>query len=1294
MHRWLTTSVLWLYGLGTLLLLSCRPTVAPLVPRPEVRRAAPARTSAPPSISLTASDGTGLELTHMDAEVVLEDPLAFTELELRFDNPRGETIEGRFQILLPQGAQVTRFATEVEGQLQEAEVVEKQHARLAYEAYLHAELDPALLERDTGNRFRARVFPIEPYESKRVVISYALPMPDPDEPFRLATRGLPWLQALDVQARVFDAQGKSHVWHHALREQAPTRDIVIPRPAADAAGLRHGERVVARFDPLAGADPGEARDFRRLTVLFDTSASRAQTHGDAVDRLERLMGALARHAGTAQLELLAFDQQVVPIYSGPLAGLGPGPLSALRGRPPLGASNLEAALAALEYGERDRVLVVTDGLVSAGADSNAQLRRRLAALARHGVTRLDVLRVGSVRDDARLQALVTGPLPSAGVLLPAQGEAERAAMQMLMPTLDGLRIDVPGATWWHPRTADGLQPGDHLLVHAELPPGQPFTVQISGPLHTEHVVPLREVDSPLLDHAWMHGRVQALLARIETLQNATRSESLRRLAISLSVQHRIFNDLTAFLVLQTDEDYARFGIDRRARAEILVTGQTGVEVLQRKSPAEPEPEPDPSEELDPAPPPERATGNSGISGRVDNSETDAPIPDALVILQCGCLTQGNLEAMTNPRGEYSFGSLPAGDYTVQVLSGKANVSKTVAVPRGARYRANFALDPDADFTRTIAVESKRARRRRVRYERKSAKGNSGSPSASRGVPPPPPTPNLPPPADLPPPPPLPPGLPAANVRPEDSILVHDGQSPRNLPTGSQISRDSTVVVETTTTTTRDSGGITLAGATGVETTYTEKGPYVDDPVFGTLGVSYSYNPGPRPARVLAHLTQVQGKGLRRRPTLYALDVRRSLVERCYFQALQQGRRTRGRLRVELRLDGNGQVTRVGKLRQFGLRDPELLRCVDETLRESVFPVDGVRSPKVVTTLVFQPGDGPPDGHEDEGPEPAPPPDQPPPPQTLTEIDAAIAAGQLRQAWSQAWAWREAAPTDVLALVALGRVAQAMGRTSLAARAYGSILDLYPSRADMRRFAAAQLETLDESALDLAVDAYRKAQQQRPDHPSSHRNLAFALLRQGDPREAFEVLEQGLSGHHPAARFAGAGRVLREDLGIVAAAWLRESPTDAPQVRARLAAQGATLATTPSLRFVLTWETDANDVDLHVVDAEGNDAYHEQPTHPSGGELFADVATGYGPECFAISGPPTGGPYRLWVHYFDRGPMGYGMGRVQVAEHDGEGRVVLHDRTFVILEDGERAELGSIDVAPVAAPAPRPGESPW
>jgi tetratricopeptide (TPR) repeat protein len=292
----------------------------------------------------------------------------------------------------------------------------------------------------------------------------------------------------------------------------------------------------------------------------------------------------------------------------------------------------------------------------------------------------------------------------------------------------------------------------------------------------------------------------------------------------------------------------------------------------------------------------------------------------------------------------------------------------------------------------------------------------------------------------------------------------------------------------------------------------------------------------------------------------------------------------------------------------------------------------------------------------------------------------VAARRVEEAVKTAFEWRKSAPGDVMALVALGEGFEAAGDATQAARCYGSILDLFPARADLRRFAGERLERVTASAgLDLALDAYEKALEQRPDHPASHRLTAYALLRKGRYERAFDVIVAGL--RHPFAedRFPGVRRILAEDVGLIGAAWAKAEPARAKEIQRRVLAEGGSIEDAPSLRFVLNWETDANDVDFHIYDAEGGHAFYQARTLPSGGELYADVTQGYGPECFTIrDGPDTRhGPYKLQAHYYSRGPMGYGMGKLEIIEHDGKGGLRFEERPFVVMVDQGFVDLGTV-----------------
>jgi tetratricopeptide (TPR) repeat protein len=297
-------------------------------------------------------------------------------------------------------------------------------------------------------------------------------------------------------------------------------------------------------------------------------------------------------------------------------------------------------------------------------------------------------------------------------------------------------------------------------------------------------------------------------------------------------------------------------------------------------------------------------------------------------------------------------------------------------------------------------------------------------------------------------------------------------------------------------------------------------------------------------------------------------------------------------------------------------------------------------------------------------------------------------GQVRPALDAAQKWQRSSPGDVLALIALGEALEALGDRREAARAYGAIIDLFPGRADLRRFAGQRLDRLGGDCLWLAVDTYQKARAQRPDHPSSHRLLAFALLRAGNPAEAFAVIAEGARRSYPADRFPGVPRILNEDTGLIAAAWIKQAPADRAAIAARAQAERATVPTAPSLRFVLNWETDANDVDFHIHDGHGGHAYYGSRNLPSGGTLYADITTGYGPECFTIEGEPHAYPYQLQAHYYSRGPMGYGMGKLEILEHDGQGGLCFDERPFVIMQDRAFIDLGEVKGRLAPPPPPK------
>jgi hypothetical protein len=176
-----------------------------------------------------------------------------------------------------------------------------------------------------------------------------------------------------------------------------------------------------------------------------------------------------------------------------------------------------------------------------------------------------------------------------------------------------------------------------------------------------------------------------------------------------------------------------------------------------------------------------AASDGTISGVVSDQTSGDKIESAIVVLQCACI-QGTRETRTNADGLYSFRNLPPGTYTIQVLYGQADVSKITNLPRGAKFRANFSLDPKNEFKKTIVVESKPVR---------------SDPTVSTRI---------------------------------------TMEQAKNIPVGG-TSRDFTAVVDLSPTASRDSAGIRLAGTTGAESKYVVDGANVTSPAFGTVGAT-------------------------------------------------------------------------------------------------------------------------------------------------------------------------------------------------------------------------------------------------------------------------------------------------------------------------------------------------------------------------------------------------------------------------------------------------------------------------
>lgn len=1061
------------------------------------------RTGAP--ISLTASDGSGLKLVAIRAEAQVEGPLAFTELHLVFENPESRVREGTFTIDLPASAEVSRFAMKIGSTWQEGEFVEKQAARVAYEDFLHRKQDPALLEQGPGNTFSARVFPIPPRGRKELILTYSEILPA-SAAYRLPLQGLPEIGSLNV--RVHTPRGQARTHELVRKNFSPADDYVIADKGV-VEGLSAADLRVVTVRPTAGAGAAEEA-IGPTVVLVDTSASRSAGFAEQAEMVAQTL----ENMGDVPVQVLAFDQTSAPIYSGSAKGFRAGGLEKLRDRKPLGASSLEAGLAAVEgidkgFGAK-RLLLVTDGVVTYGESDGRKLASKLEALRSRGLERADVIAAGGIREKERLDALVAGPLPKAGILVDAAEGGKRIAKRLAKPVLANAEIDVAGAIWVYPKKAIGLQPGDPLVVYAQLPKNVSGTKVTVG---TQTFEPkLAEAPMELVERAWAKAKIADLAAHSEDAADA------KAQAIELSKRYRVLSPYTSLLVLESDSDYARFHIDREANANVLGFQNGALVRLDAKN----------------------RWQDRGL-------EEDAEDPTGA--------SDKKSEERSKSKGFFGLGASKDEEGTVAKEAFAAAPADEAPAPAAA---------PAAPATRAPG-----------------ASGNMVGGAAGDGF---------------------------------------------------------------------GAGGLGLSGS-------------------GEGGGGRGEGIGLGGAQTLGHGAGTgtgqgfgSGAGRAPRPMAPPPAARREAEPATTGAPSETDRRA-----VAAALATSTAAASVRVPRPHGSNSPCAVgdpMCDDDRSA----PLRGAPE-KATLDMSF------------EG--------------KYLAIRTALAENDTIGARRKAEAWIDAQPGEVLAYIALGDATEAQGDCETAARAYGSIIDLFSFRADLRRFAGERLDRLGVSCKEtkapkdhdtvadarlLALDNFRAARDDRPDHPASHRLYAMALVRAGKLPEAFETLEKGLGRTYPSGRFRGVERILKEDIGLVAAAWRAKDPVREKEINQRMAAVNGTPETGPSTRFVLVWETDANDVDFHIYDGKGYHAYYGNPELGSGGRLYADVTTGYGPECFTVRGDASklAYPYTLQAHYFSRGPMGYGMGKLEIIEHDGKGKLTFRERPFVIQKDHAFVNLGTFD----------------
>lgn len=246
-----------------------------------------------------------------------------------------------------------------------------------------------------------------------------------------------------------------------------------------------------------------------------------------------------------------------------------------------------------------------------------------------------------------------------------------------------------------------------------------------------------------------------------------------------------------------------------------------------------------------------------------------------------------------------------------------------------------------------------------------------------------------------------------------------------------------------------------------------------------------------------------------------------------------------------------------------------------------------------------------------------------------------------------------------------------GETALGVRILSNLAEFQLEDAALLRVLGHRL--MQAGQPELARPLFEQVLKIRGEEPQSRRDLALACAALKDFQRAIDLLWQVVENPwHD--RFPGIELLALGELNSIAATCGER--VDLAKVDGRLRQ-----VLPVGLRVVLTWDSDAVDIDLWVDDPDGERAIYSHQNTVQGGLLSCDFQEGYGPEEFLLRRPKPGN-YTVRINYFgDRRNTARGLVTAQLRIITGYGTPEQKEKATTVQLGAESRELeiGSIEI---------------
>ena len=547
--------------------------------------------------------GGGVVKVRTDVSVVVIGRVAHVEVEELFRNDGGRLGEGDYIYPLPGEAVFSNFSLFQGDEELRGETMDAQRARSIYEEIVRKKKDPALIELVGHGLVRARVFPIQSGETRKITLRYTQMLDRAGEAlrFQYAAGGATRRHVGENGPTSMQATANPAPLSFTLRANQASRYADPFSPTHDVATRRAGDQLIVKpeddfqgdfalFLPLTTDEVGitvashrvgeedgyvmltlspgrigSAVTPRDITVVLDVSGSMSGSKLDqAKDAMHQMLGSLGPHD---RFRLLAFSNSIRTFrrtWSAPAEDAREA-LAWIDGLVADGGTNIESALRDAFAVESDPehlpvVVFVTDGLPSVG-EENPEILARAADEAR-GRSRVFAFGVGHDVNTYLLDRLSETGRGATEYVEP--GSDVEQALSLLTnkiqhPMLTDIDIvDTPVELYdLYPITLPDLFVGEELVMFARYRPGRETTtgdVGIAGRRNGQRErfsagasFPVNEPGNDFIPQLWAARKIGYLSREIRLRgQNAELVEEIKRTAL----RYGLLSEYTSYLVLE------------------------------------------------------------------------------------------------------------------------------------------------------------------------------------------------------------------------------------------------------------------------------------------------------------------------------------------------------------------------------------------------------------------------------------------------------------------------------------------------------------------------------------------------------------------------------------------------------------------------------------------------------------------------------------------------------------------------------------------------------------------------